>query len=228
MRRTALAVLPQSPSRESMSDTVRGVVRKTIEHRRKQRAYETTKPTAALFWRRVDHPGYDSCRLFKLADGWHLSGVAVFWDARRACHFQYDVIGDAGFRTKSATVVGYFGKKAVQIRIRSEGPGRWRVNGTSNANLAGCLDVDLGFTPATNLLAVRRLALRVGQRAEAPAAYLEFPGLRFIRLPQRYERVGRAEYSYEAPTVGYAGILKVSSLGAVIHYPGLFELITSG
>ena len=66
------------------------------------------------------------------------------------------------------------------------------------------------------------------QRAEAPAAYLAFPGLRFTRLPQRYERVGRAEYSYEAPTVGYAGILKVSSLGAVVQYPGLFELISTG
>jgi len=138
------------------------------------------------------------------------------------------VIADERFRTKSATVVGYFGRKAVQARIQSEGPGRWRVDGRSDANLAGCLDVDLGFTPATNLLALRRLALRVGQRAEAPAAYLEFPGLRFTRLPQRYERVGRAEYSYEAPTVGYAGILKVSSLGAVVQYPGLFELISTG
>jgi hypothetical protein len=187
-----------------------------------------TKPTVAFFWRKVDHPGHDSCRLFKLSGGWRLSGVAVFWEARRACHFQYDVIADVGFRTKSATVVGYFGKKAVEIRIRSAGPGRWRVNGTPNADLAGCLDVDLGFTPATNLLALRRLALRVGQHAEAPAAYFEFPGLRFTRLPQRYERVGHAEYSYEAPTVGYAGILKVSSLGALVQYPGLFELISTG
>jgi hypothetical protein len=152
----------------------------------------------------------------------------VFREARRACHLQYEVIADAGFRSKSASVVGYFGKKAVEIRIRSSGPGRWRVNGTPNVDLAGCLDVDLGFTPSTNLLALRRLALRVGEHAEAPAAYLEFPRLRFTTLPQRYERVGRAQYRYEAPTVGYAGILKVSSVGAVVHYPGLFELISTG
>lgn len=186
-----------------------------------------TKPTAAFLWRKVDHPGHDSCRLFRLSNGWRLSGVAVFWEAPRACHFQYEVMADLAFRTKSAAVVGYLGKKAVDIRIRSAGSGRWRVDGMPNADVAGCIDVDLAFTPATNLLALRRLALTVGQHAEAPAAYLEFPRLRLTKLPQRYERVGRTEYSYEAPTVGYAGILQVSSLGAVVQYPGLFELIST-
>ncbi len=185
-----------------------------------------TKPTATFFWRKLDHPGHDSCRLFKLSDGWRLSGSAVFRAAQRACHFQYDVITDAAFLTKSASVVGYLGNKVIDIRIRSSGTGRWRVNGVPNAAVAGCLDVDLGFTPATNLIALRRLALKVGQHAEAPAACLEFPGMRFVKLPQRYERIERTRYAYEAPTVGYTGILQVSSLGVVAYYPDLFELIT--
>jgi hypothetical protein len=127
----------------------------------------------------------------------------------------------------SATVVGYLGKRAIDVGIRSAGRGRWRVDGVLHAAVAGSLDVDLGFTPATNLLAVRRLALKVGQSADAPAAYLAFPGLRFTTLPQRYERIGRTEYSYRAPTVGYTGTLQVSSQGAVVQYPGLFELVSS-
>lgn len=185
-----------------------------------------TKPAAAFFWRKVDHPGYDSCRLFKLSGGWRLSGAAVFWEAHHPCHFQYDVVADSAFRTKSAAVVGYLGKNAIDIRIRSTGAGRWRVDGVPNAAIAGCVDVDLGFTPATNLIALRRLRLRVGQNAEAPAAYLAFPRMRFTKLPQRYERIGRTQYAYEAPTVGYAGTLQVSSSGAVVRYPGLFELVS--
>ena len=185
-----------------------------------------TKPTAAFFWRKIDHPGDDSCRLIKVSSGWRLSGAAVFFEAPRACHFQYEVVADGAFRARSATVVGYLGNKAIDIRIRSAGTGRWRVNGVLNSKVTGCIDVDLGFTPATNLLALRRLALKVGQHAEAPAAYLEFPGLRFTRLAQRYERTGRTEYAYEAPTVGYSGTLQVSSLGAVVQYPGLFELVS--
>ena len=185
-----------------------------------------TKSSAAFFWRKLNHPGHDSCRLIKLSAGWRLSGAAVFLDAPGACHFQYEVVvADAAFRTKSAAVVGYLGRKAIDVRIRSAGRGRWRVNGVLNAAVAGCIDVDLSFTPATNLFALRRLELKVGEHADAPAAYLEFPRLRFTRLPQRYERIGRTKYAYEAPTVGYAGTLQVSSLGAVLHYPGLFELL---
>jgi len=186
-----------------------------------------TRPTAVFLWRKLDQPGCDSCRLLKIGRGWRLSGTAVFSDARRPWHIQYDVVADDAFRTKGATVVGYNGRKAIDIRIRSAGSGRWRVGGVLRAELAGCLDVDLGFTPATNLLALRRLALKVGQKADAPAAYLTFPRLRFTTLPQSYERVGRTEYSYEAPTVGYAGTLQVSSLGAVVRYPRLFELVSS-
>jgi hypothetical protein len=187
-----------------------------------------TKPTAAFFWRKLDHPGYDSCRLFKLSGGWRLSGAAVFWEARRPCHFHYDVTADAAFRARSARVSGYLGKKAIDARIVAAGAGRWRVDGALLADLEGCIDVDLGFTPATNLLAIRRLALQVGQHAEAPAAYLEFPKMRFTRLPQRYERIGRSEYAYESPTFGYAGILQVTASGAVVSYPDLFELVSPG
>jgi uncharacterized protein len=41
-------------------------------------------------------------------------------------------------------------------------------------SVADCVDVDLGFTPATNLIVLRGLSLKIGQRAQAPAAYLSF------------------------------------------------------
>jgi hypothetical protein len=186
------------------------------------------KPTAAFFWRKLDHPGHDSCRLFRLPNGWRLSGAAVFLDDGLPCHFRYEVVTDAAWRSRRADIAGFLGNKEIALRIVSVGSARWRVAGKPQNNVAGCIDVDLGFTPATNLVVLRRLSLRVGQNAEAPAAYLEFPGMRFVRLPQTYTRLGRAEYKYEAPTVGYSGTLRVSPSGAVLHYPGLFERVASG
>jgi hypothetical protein len=185
-----------------------------------------TKAVSAFFWRRVGRPGCDSGRLFKLSSGWRLSGAAVFSDGPLPCHLQYEVMTNTAFRTKTATVLGYLGKKAIDIEIQSTGTGHWRINGERRADVTGCLDVDLGFTPATNLIPLRRLALKVGQHAQAPAAYLAFPRLQLTKLPHRYERVGRTEYAYEAPTVGYAATLRVSSSGAVIRYPRLFELVS--
>lgn len=186
------------------------------------------KPTAAYFWRKLDHPGYDSCRLFRLINGWRLSGSAVFWDNGQPCHLQYEVVADAVWRTRRASVQGFVGNKAVDLNIRTAKKGSWRVNGKLKNNVAGCIDVDLGFTPATNLIVLRRLSLKMGQRAEAPAAYLEFPKMRFIRLPQTYVRIGRTEYKYTAPTVGYSGTLHVTPSGVVSLYPGLFERVTFG
>ena len=183
------------------------------------------KPRAVFFWRKLDHPGHDSCRLFEVPGGWLLSGAAVFLEARHACHFHYQVRADRGFRCRSAKVSGYLGRSAVDIRIRSAGSGRWRVDGEVRSDLDGCLDIDLGFTPATNLLVLRRLALAVGEQADAPAAYLSFPRMRFIRLPQHYRRITAAKVAYESPSHGYAGTLVVSALGAVVRYPGLFELV---
>lgn len=183
------------------------------------------KRTAAFFWRKLDQPGHDSCRLFKLANGWRLCGAAVFRDECEPCHFQYDVFTDRAWQTRSAKVTGFVGRKAIDPRIRADRAGRWELNGVFKKTVQGCIDLDLGFTPATNLIALRRLALKVGQRADAPAAYLRFPDMRLIVLPQTYRRIGPIEYEYEAPTVDYSAILQVARSGAVIRYPGLFELV---
>jgi hypothetical protein len=124
-------------------------------------------------------------------------------------------------------VSGYIGKKTIDMRITSTGSAHWELNGVLIKSVTGCVDVDLGFTPATNLIALRRLSLKVGQRAEAPAAYLQFPEMRLLKLPQSYQRTGTREYAYEAPTVGYSGTLHVLPGGAVSRYPGLFELVAS-
>jgi hypothetical protein len=184
------------------------------------------KPIAVFLWRNVDHPGHDTCRLFKVAKGWLLTGAAIFVEKNAPCFLAYEVTADAAWRTGRAKISGHVGRKAVDITISSSG-GQWRINGVLKKKVTGCIDVDLGFTPATNLLAIRRLSLKIGQGADAPAAYLRFPEMRLEKLPQRYVRTGRTEYQYEAPTVGYSGRLQVLTSGAISRYPRLFELIAS-
>ena len=182
-----------------------------------------SKVVAEFFWRRLDQPGHDCCRLFRLSDGWRLQGMAVFRDSGHSCNFQYDVSVDSTWKTLSARVAGFRGRRAVDMRIRRAAAGQWHVGPELQHAVAGCVDVDLGFTPATNMLAVRRLSLGIGQKAEAPAAWLALPSMKLRVLPQTYLRSTKFEYDYEAPTVGYKGRLQVSRLGAVVRYPGLFE-----
>ncbi len=179
-------------------------------------------------WRRLDSPGHDACVYSRSMDGWQLSGSAAFIHVRSACQLRYDVFVDAAFVTRRASVTGFIGRRAVDLSIEVDAPGHWRCNGRRVAGLDDCTDLDLGFTPATNLLSVRRLRLRVGEAAEVPAAYLHMPGLQLERLAQRYERIGERAYRYAAPRFGYRGTLSVTASGAIAHYPGLFERVKPG
>ena len=91
-------------------------------------------------------------------------------------------------------------------------------------DLEGCLDLDLGFTPATNLTQLRRVALPVGTGADIPVAWLDVPAGRLERLDQRYERRTVEGYWYAAPRFDYAALLQVSALGFVEQYPGLWAI----
>jgi hypothetical protein len=120
------------------------------------------------------------------------------------------------------------GRHAFELAIAAMPGKRWKLNGTNQPEAAGCLDVDLSFTPATNLIAIRRLALDMGQASEAPAAWLRFPERTLVRLEQRYHRVALDTYDYHAPSVGYAASLQVSDSGFVTYYPGLWEREVTG
>jgi uncharacterized protein len=185
------------------------------------------KPLASYLWRRLDQPGLDACCLFRLANGWRLSGSSVFREQRKNCRFSHEVTTDREWKIREARVSGCLGRRPIELRIRPGRSGQWRINDQVRKGMADCIDVDLGFTPATNQIALRRLALRIGERAEAPAAYVQFPRMNLVRLPQTYRRTGRTSYFYESPTASYSGTLQVLPSGAVRDYPDVFELLAA-
>lgn len=180
---------------------------------------------AAILWRRLDAPGHDACRVDRDGSGWRLEGTAVFrHDDGEPARFDYGVACDSSWRSLRGEVAGWLGARRVALTIERSPAGVWALDGAAVPGLERCVDLDLGFTPATNLLPLRRLALAEGEAAEAPAVWLDVAGGTLAELPQRYERRGAATYWYEAPTAGYAGLLEVTADGFVRRYPGLWEM----
>lgn len=85
------------------------------------------------------------------------------------------------------------------------------------------LDVDFGFTPATNLTQLRRIALRIGQSADVPVAWLDVAAGTLDVLHQRYERRSDTAYRYEAPRFDFTTTLDVRPSGFIERYPPLWE-----
>ncbi len=160
--------------------------------------------------------------------GWRLAGVAEFGRGSAAARLHYRVEVDTAWRTRLAAVEGVIGTRPLVLHVERSAAGEWRIDEAPAPELDGLVDVDFGFTPATNLFPLRRLALTPGQGAEVEAAWLDATTWTFRRLPQRYVRRGADRYWYEAPTLGYAGLLTVAPSGFVRDYPGLWIAADEG
>lgn len=177
-----------------------------------------------IFWKRLDRPGHEIARLRDTAQGHVLEGVAVFAEAA-PCQVAYTIVCDADWRTTSLHLHGWRGERDVTLDVHADGARRWAVNGTATAELDGCEDIDLGFSPSTNLLPIRRLRLSVGQRALVRAAWVRFPELVVEPLEQVYERSAPATYRYESDGGRFTALLEVNGAGFVMLYPGLWKAV---
>jgi hypothetical protein len=121
-------------------------------------------------------------------------------------------------------VRGWIGEQTVDFSIERSSGGAWTLDGDDISGLRDCMDLDFGFTPSTNLLQLRRLALDNGQGADAPAAWLDVSTGTLDVLVQRYERRSETTYWYEAPRFNYAGMLEVDKIGFVRRYPDLWDV----
>jgi uncharacterized protein len=175
-------------------------------------------------WERLDRPGHDSALLQATDGGWLLRGAAAFDRDGGSAAVAYQVEVDARWETKRGLLSGLLGDQTIRHEIRRDGQG-WALNGVAVEGFEHLVDLDYGFTPATNVLQLSRLALRPGQRAEVPVVWLDLDSASLIELPQTYERRNEGSYWYEAPTVPYRALLEIAPNGFVRSYPGLWRLV---
>jgi uncharacterized protein len=176
-----------------------------------------------ILWRRLDRPGHESARIFDRDSRRHLAGTAVFAHEGRPCRLDYSIACDEAWRTRSARVEGWVGEELVEIELSVGSGGVWRLNGVEQPGVAGCIDLDLNFSPSTNLLPIRRLNLAVGEEAPVRAAWLRFPGFHLEPLEQIYRRIDAATYRYESAGGSFVTDLAVDEEGFVTRYPGFWQ-----
>lgn len=141
----------------------------------------------------------------------------------RPCRVEYEIDCDSHWLTRRCTLAGYVGATVVALDVVRNAFGDWTVGGVSAAHLKGCDDIDLGFTPATNLLPIRRLDLRVGAKAAVRAAWVRFPELTLEVLDQVYTRLASDRYLYESTGGSFRRELRVDDVGFVLDYPDFWR-----
>lgn len=139
------------------------------------------------------------------------------------CLLAYRVICDTAWRTLSAEVEGWLGKTSIHVLIKTDPDQNWWLNGAEQSDIKGCIDVDLNFSPSTNLLPIRRLNLAIGEAAEVRAAWLRFPSFKLELLTQQYRRLDETTYRYESAGGQFVSELRVNQSGLVVEYPGIWR-----
>jgi hypothetical protein len=137
----------------------------------------------------------------------------------------YSLLLDELWRTRTARVSSRTAAGQTELLLESDGDGHWLVDGKASTDLDGCFDVDLESSALTNALPIHRLHLKVGERGEAPAAYVRASSLSVERLEQSYVRVhgaaDRQQFDYEAPAFDFRCRLEYDDQGLVLNYPGI-------
>jgi hypothetical protein len=189
-------------------------------------AFDELPPTAA--WRHeASREGFEVVYFRTVPSGLRLEGCTAAVEDAEAWVVTYAIVVDESWRTRSARVWARSRSGEHEVRVETDGSGRWLIDGAAADHLDGCIDVDLESSACTNTLPVHRLALGAGEAGESPAVYVRALDLAVERLEQRYVRAAgdddstRRRFHYSAPRFDYDDDLVYDSRGLVLRYPGI-------
>ncbi|MFI5894218.1 putative glycolipid-binding domain-containing protein [Actinoplanes sp. NPDC051513] len=196
----------------------------------------------SLFWKRRDTAGAEHA-LVDARNGLYARGTVLAVDPIPfTC--RYELRTEPGWSTAhvDVTAEGAGWVRSVRLELAA---GRWRATTAERGNLDavlragghagagfpgmedpdllyGAFDVDLGGSPLTNTLPIRRLGLlkaEPGVSHRISAAWVLIPSLEVIQADQIYTPLGNNRVRYASET--FSADLTVDDEGFVVDYPGL-------
>jgi hypothetical protein len=155
-----------------------------------------------------------------------LSGIVDVTHRDLQWQIDYNVKCAVDWRTRDVRIVARHDAAVRTIGIK-RGAKAWVIvdDGQMQVrqDLVECIDIDLGFTPSTNVLPILRLDLAIGSAADVSAAWVRFPELTLERLDQRYTRLAERTFLYESGGGSFRRELTVNEMGLVIDYPDFWK-----
>jgi uncharacterized protein len=173
--------------------------------------------TRRVAWRRSGTVDADEqCTLTVRASGLSLVGTVLAGEDGLPVRIEYRVLTDAAGMTTAVHVRDLRGFEQRTLELVRDRKGAWTLGGKPARMLRGCADVDLGCSPSTNTLPIRRLRLGVGSAQTIQAAWVRFPGMTVEKTAQTYTRLDEFTFRYASGT--FEAELIVDDEGVVTEY----------
>ena len=178
-------------------------------------------PQSSVFWKHIDgSASLEQCALSKDEKNWQIKGTLIsIVEGNKPIKAEYSVICDLRWQTREADLsIATSEGSPRSMKIIVDLSQRWWVQGREHGELRGCFDLDIGLSPSTNTLPIRRLNLPIGNAAEISVAWLDLPTFKIQLASQKYSRTGEQAYRYENIKTGLSADLDVDELGLVTSY----------
>lgn len=163
----------------------------------------------------------ERCRFGRTRDGRRITGTTLLSFDDGPHEIRYTVITDEAWRPLTVGAHVEAPRGDFRMTLAADGEGSWSSSDEPLIELFGAIDIDLTWTPATITLALRRLDLAVGERAQSAAARVEFPEHEIDRVRITYERLD--EYRYRIESGVHDTTVELDADGVVTSYPGRWQ-----
>lgn len=179
-------------------------------------------------WRRtLDDNALEFFTLQREPDGAVLSGVIVAIERGEPVLVEYEVQCDAALHeARFARVRRTWREQGSELSLVREGDG-WSLNGAIEPALAGCGDIDIEWTPATNIMPIARLAREDGACLDTRAAWVRLPALSVELSRQRYTRLAAECCRYENLDNGFSAEIEVDGAGIPVQYGAIWSRVAA-
>jgi hypothetical protein len=168
-----------------------------------------------ILWQGLIIPSMERFIVGASDGGFELSGLILQAHEESPYVVRYAIEVDAAWRTRKVEVQLEDGGQR-RLSLRADAEGNWSHDGHRLDRVAGCIDVDLEWSPSTNTLTIRRLGLATGETKSVAAAWVRFPSLEVQRIEQSYERLAERGYRYRSGR--FTADLAVDDDGLVLQY----------
>jgi len=198
-----------------------------------------------VIWRGLDAWRTESSQVFLGPNGIEAHGTQVGVDPV-PYRLDYRLDASDGFVTRRLALTAAGTGWSRRLDLRHDGAGAWTIDadavgtvklpepGGDPASLGQARDCDLGFSPLTNLMPIRRSGLNTQPgSADFVMAWVAVPDLTVVASARRYEHIRRTATGSVVRYVdlglfpGFEADLELDESGIALRYPELADLVSS-
>lgn len=174
--------------------------------------------------RDLDHGSFEHAVVERRGKAISIEGDVLATHEGQPLRLMYSVSTDEDGIGRSVRIQQHLAGRSRTLLLDRTEDGSWFVDGQPAPGLAGCLDIDLGFTPSTNALPINRIlrADAAAEEIEVRAAWVRFPSLEVVPAVQRYTRLAPQRWRYESMASGFTAVIEVDDWALPASYEGVW------